>query len=197
MKNKKIYLSEPFLNKDDFTLLKKSIQEGWVSTAGNYINEFENKIAKYTGCKYAIATINGTTALQISIKLAGVMPKDEVIVPTLTYIATVNSIVYCGASPIFMDVESNLNLSIKKVIKFLIEETITKHLDKDINLEKTDKLLKIILFSAVFELIFKHNTPKNVVISEYVKASEFFLEKSQISYLNAILDKLSKLIRKE
>jgi len=81
--------------------------------------------------------------------------------------------------------------------KDLIEETIIKYLDKDINLEKTDKLLKIILFSAVFELIFKHNTPKNVVISEYVKASEFFLEKSQISYLNAILDKLSKLIRKE
>ena len=81
--------------------------------------------------------------------------------------------------------------------KDLIEETIIKHLDKDINLEKTDKLLKIILFSAVFELIFKHNTPKNVVISEYVKASEFFLEKSQISYLNAILDKLSKLIRKD
>tara|TARA_B100000900_G_C20484680_1_gene676948 strand:+ start:467 stop:862 length:396 start_codon:yes stop_codon:yes gene_type:complete len=77
----------------------------------------------------------------------------------------------------------------------LIEETIIKHLDKDINLKKTDKLLKIILFSAVFELLFKHNTPKNVIISEYIKASEFFLEKAQISYLNAILDKLSKLIR--
>ncbi len=81
--------------------------------------------------------------------------------------------------------------------KDLIEETILKHLNKDINLEKTDKLLKIILFSAVFELIFKHNTPKKVIISEYVKASEFFLEKAQISYLNAILDKLSKVIRKE
>jgi transcription antitermination protein NusB len=79
----------------------------------------------------------------------------------------------------------------------LIEETIIKHLDTDIDLKKTDKLLKIILFSAVFELMFKHNTPKNVVISEYVQASEFFLEKAQISYLNAILDKLSKLIRKE
>ena len=77
----------------------------------------------------------------------------------------------------------------------LIEETIIKHLDKDIDLKKTDKLLKIILFSAVFELLFKHNTPKNVIISEYIKASEFFLEKTQISYLNAILDKLSKLIR--
>ena len=79
----------------------------------------------------------------------------------------------------------------------LIEETIIKYLDKDIDLKKTDKLLKIILFSAVFELMFKHNTPKNVIISEYVLASEFFLEKAQISYLNAILDKLSKLIRKQ
>ena len=78
----------------------------------------------------------------------------------------------------------------------LIEDTIIKHLDKDINFKRTDKLLKIILFSAVFELMFKHNTPKNVVISEYVLASEFFLEKAQISYLNAILEKLSKLIRK-
>ena len=79
----------------------------------------------------------------------------------------------------------------------LIEETIIRHLDKDIDLKKTDKLLKIILFSAVFELMFKHSTPKNVVINEYVQASEFFLEKAQISYLNAILDKLSKLIRKD
>ena len=79
----------------------------------------------------------------------------------------------------------------------LIEETISKHLNNDIDFKRTDKLLKIILFSAVFELLFKHGTPKNVVISEYVQASEFFLEKAQISYLNAILDKLSKLIRNE
>ena len=79
----------------------------------------------------------------------------------------------------------------------LIEETINNHLSNDINLKKTDKLLKIILFSAIFELLFKHNIPKNVVISEYVHASEFFLEKAQISYLNAILDKLSKIIRKD
>jgi len=79
----------------------------------------------------------------------------------------------------------------------LIEETIIKHIDQDIDLKKTDKLLKIILFSGVFELMFKHNTPKNVIISEYIRASEFFLEKGQISYLNAILDKLSKSIRKD
>ena len=79
----------------------------------------------------------------------------------------------------------------------LIEECINKHISEDINLKKTDKLLKIILFSAVFEFLFKHNIPKNVVISEYIRASEFFLEKAQIGYLNAILEKLSKIIRKD
>ena len=77
----------------------------------------------------------------------------------------------------------------------LIEETINKHLKNDINLKKTDKLLKIILFAAVFELMFKHNNPKKVIISEYLLASEFFLEKVQIGYLNAILDKISKVLR--
>ncbi|MDC0530046.1 transcription antitermination factor NusB [Pelagibacteraceae bacterium] len=78
----------------------------------------------------------------------------------------------------------------------LIEETINTHLSKDINLTKTDKLLKIILFTAVFELMFKHNVPKKVIISEYVLVSEYFLEKIQIGYLNAILDKIAKVLRK-
>tara|TARA_B100002019_G_C20784183_1_gene363611 strand:+ start:72 stop:473 length:402 start_codon:yes stop_codon:yes gene_type:complete len=79
----------------------------------------------------------------------------------------------------------------------LIEEKIIQYLNNDINLKKTDKLLKIILFAAVFELLFKHNNPKKVIISEYLLASEYFLEKVQIGYLNAILDKISHDIRKE
>ena len=78
----------------------------------------------------------------------------------------------------------------------LIEETINRNLSEDIDLKKTDKLLKIILFAAVFELLFKHNNPKKVIISEYLLASEYFLEKVQIGYLNAILDKISKVLRK-
>ena len=78
----------------------------------------------------------------------------------------------------------------------LIEETVSKYLSDDINLKKTDKLLKIILFAAIFELMFKHNNPKKVIISEYLLASEFFLERVQIGYLNAILDKISKELRK-
>ena len=79
----------------------------------------------------------------------------------------------------------------------LIEEKIIQYLDNDIDLKKTDKLLKIILFAAVFELLFKHNNPKKVIISEYLLASEYFLEKVQIGYLNAILDKISNDIRKD
>ena len=79
----------------------------------------------------------------------------------------------------------------------LIEETVNNHLSNDINLAKTDKLLKIILFAAIFELMFKHNTPKKVIISEYLLASEYFLEKIQIGYLNAILDKISTELRKD
>ena len=79
----------------------------------------------------------------------------------------------------------------------LIEETINQHLKKDIDLKKTDKLLKIILFAAIYELLFRHNNPKKVVISEYLLASEFFLEKVQIGYLNAILDKISNVLRKD
>ena len=78
----------------------------------------------------------------------------------------------------------------------LIEETVNTHLSNDIDLFKTNKLLKIILFAGIFELMFKHNTPTKVIISEYLLASEYFLEKIQIGYLNAILDKISKKLRK-
>lgn len=79
----------------------------------------------------------------------------------------------------------------------LIEETVTTYLTDDIDLKKTDKLLKIILFAALFEFMFKHKTPKKVIISEYLFASEHFLEKIQIGYLNAILDKIAKILRKD
>ena len=79
----------------------------------------------------------------------------------------------------------------------LIESTIKKTISNDIDFKKTDKLLKIILFAAIFELMFIHKNPKKVIISEYLLASEYFLEKVQIGYLNAILDKLSKVLRKD
>jgi len=90
---------------------------------------------------------------------------------------------------------------IKDVVKGTIErndliaDTLKKYIPNDLDLEKTDKLLKIIIFAAVFELMYKHNNPTKVIINEYVKTSEFFLEKAQIKFVNAILDKISKSIR--
>ena len=81
--------------------------------------------------------------------------------------------------------------------KEYIEDYVTKNLKDDFDLKRTDLLLKMIIFAAVFELLFKHNNPKKVIISEYIKTSQFFLEKSQIKYLNARLDKLSHIIRKD
>ena len=78
----------------------------------------------------------------------------------------------------------------------LIEETVTKYLSEDLDLKRTDKLLKIIVFAGVFELMFKHNSPTKVIINEYVKTSEYFLEKAQIKFVNAVLDKIAKNIRK-
>jgi len=81
--------------------------------------------------------------------------------------------------------------------KELIEEKVNSYLQNDIDLAKTDKLLKIILFASIFELMFRPNTPKKVIINEYLLASEHFLEKIQIGYLNAILDKIAKVLRKD
>ena len=78
----------------------------------------------------------------------------------------------------------------------LIEETVSKYLAEDLDLRRTDKLLKIILYAAIYELMFKHNNPTKVIINEYVKTSEFFLEKAQIKFVNAVLDKIARNIRK-
>jgi len=78
----------------------------------------------------------------------------------------------------------------------LIIDTINKHIPDDLDLKRTDKLVKIIIFAGIFELMYKQNNPTKVIINEYVKTSEFFLEKAQIKFINAILDKISKSIRK-
>jgi aminotransferase in exopolysaccharide biosynthesis len=82
-----------------------AIDSSFVSSVGKYVDRFEEMICEITGAKYAIATVNGTCALDIALKLAGVQPGDEVITQPLTFVATANSIAHCGAKPIFLDVE--------------------------------------------------------------------------------------------
>jgi aminotransferase in exopolysaccharide biosynthesis len=119
-----IPLCVPFFSGNEMEYVKECIDTEWVSSAGKYVDLFENKIAKYTGSKFAIACVNGTSALQVSLRLAGVKSGDEVIVPTLTFIAPINAVVYNGAKPIFMDADSFYNMDAEKTIEFIKEETV-------------------------------------------------------------------------
>ena len=148
MPNKKISLSEPFFFKDDYKLLKNCIDSTWVSTSGKYIDLFEKKISKFTGSKYAIATINGTSSLQISLMLAGVKNNHEVIVPCLTFIASINAIKYNLADPIFMDVDDYCNIDENKTIEFIENYTYFKK-GKTYN-KKTNKIISAVLVVHVW-----------------------------------------------
>ena len=117
--SKKIFLSEPRFCGNEKKYLNDCIDSGWVSSAGDYVNQFEESIAKYTGVKHAIAMVSGTASIHLSLKIAGVQSGHEVIAPTLTFIAPINAISYLGAEPVFMDSDSVFNLDIEKTIDFL------------------------------------------------------------------------------
>jgi len=120
-----IYLHEPLLAGNERKYIKNCIDQGWISSAGKYVETFEKKIAKYTGAKYAVACINGTSALQVSIKLTGVKKGDEVIVPSITFIAPINAINYNNARPIFMDCDKYYTIDVDKTVDFLNKKTRT------------------------------------------------------------------------
>ena len=121
-----IPLSVPNISGNEWKYVKDCLDTQWVSSAGKYVDLFEHKIAEYTGAKYAVACVNGTSALQVSLRLTGVQPCDEVIIPTLTFIAPVNAVTYNGANPVFMDVDKFYNLDINKTIEFIQTETVFK-----------------------------------------------------------------------
>ena len=85
--------------------LLETIDSTFVSSIGKFVDQFENRIAEYTGANYAVATVNGTAALHIALKLSGVEFNSEVITQSLTFVATCNAIKYCGAKPLFVDVD--------------------------------------------------------------------------------------------
>ena len=103
--NEFIPLHRPVFEGNEKKYMTDCIDSNFVSSVGVKVTEFENMIAEFTGSKYAIATVNGTSALHIAIKLADVVPGDEVISQSLTFIATCNAIDYAGAIPVFIDVD--------------------------------------------------------------------------------------------
>ena len=144
----KIDLHAPQLSGNEIKYVKKCITTTWLSSAGNYVKQFEKKLTFYTKSNFVVSCINATTALQVALRLLGLKPNHEVIVPTITFIAPINAINYCSAKPIFMDVDKYGNIDTKKTIEFLKNNTIFKN-GKTYN-KKTKKIISILVVVHVF-----------------------------------------------
>jgi len=138
---KPIPLHEPRFVGNEKKYLNECIDSTFVSSVGKFVDEFEKKIANYTGAKYAIATSNGTSALHASLLLANVGQSDEVITQPLTFVATCNAISYCGANPIFIDVDKETMGLSPSALKDFFENNTTIKNQQCIN-NKTGKVIK-------------------------------------------------------
>jgi len=136
-----IPLHEPRFSGNEKKYLNECIDSTFVSSVGKFVDEFEEKIANYTGAKYAIATSNGTSALHISLLLADVDQNSEVITQPLTFVATCNAISYCGAQPVFLDVDKDTMGLSPSALKYFLENNTTVKSQQCIN-NKTGKVIK-------------------------------------------------------
>tara|TARA_B100000315_G_scaffold127921_1_gene117634 strand:+ start:7187 stop:8326 length:1140 start_codon:yes stop_codon:yes gene_type:complete len=118
-----IPLSIPTISGNEWKYVKECLDTGWISSVGAYVEKFEDTVKDYVGSKYSVAVVNGTSALHLSLRTSGVQHDDEVIVPTLTFIAPVNVIKYCSANPVFMDCDPDtLCIDVNKISDFINNE---------------------------------------------------------------------------
>jgi perosamine synthetase len=137
-------LHEPNFTGNEVKYLSECIDSTWVSSTGQFIDQFENHLREFTGAKHVIATVNGTAALHVALICAGVLPGDEVLVPSLTFIATANAITYCGATPHFVDSESHtLGIHLEKLRDYLKRTTLRQN-NLTINIE-TGRTIRAII----------------------------------------------------
>ena len=166
-----IKLSEPFFFGKELLFLKRSLKDKWLSPNGKIAKEFENKIQKYTTGKYNLGIINCTSALQLAVKLLAPKKNEEVIVPSITFIATINSVVYNNCKPIFFDCDEHLLLDKEKFYSFLKKNTYFKK-GFTYNKKTNKKILAIIIvntFGNLFDLdnnFFNLCRKKNIKIIE-------------------------------
>lgn len=127
MNVKHIPLSVPDLNGNELKYVTECVRTGWVSSVGSFVSRFENEVAAYVGARHAAAVCNGTSALHLSLMVAGVRPGDEVFVPALTFIAPVNAVRYVNADPVFVDCDDYLNISAVSIEEFIRKNCVFKN----------------------------------------------------------------------
>ena len=134
-----IPLSVPNINGNELQYVKDCLDTGWISSSGAYVNKFEEIIKIILNAKYAIACMNGTAGLQVSLNLAGVTSNDIVLAPNLTFVATLNAIAYTGAEIVLIDIcEGSWQMDVDLLENWLENNTITKH--EDNKLITTEKI---------------------------------------------------------
>jgi aminotransferase in exopolysaccharide biosynthesis len=142
-------LHEPYFCGNEWNYVKKTLDENYVSSIGSFVNKFEDQIKKFTKSKYAIPVVNGTEALHLSLVACGVKSNDEVLVPTITFVGTANSIIYSGATPHFIDSEcETLGIDPLKLENYLKKITIKK--GKFYFNKKTKRRIKAIMPVHIF-----------------------------------------------
>lgn len=147
--NGPVKLHEPTFTGNEMKYVEDCINSTYVSSIGKYVDQFELKLAKYTGANYAISVVNGTAALHLALKLAGVNQDDEVLVQAFTFVGTANAISHCGAIPHFVDTEKeNLGIDPIKLQDYLAE--ITVNLDKETINKITGRRIKALVVMHTF-----------------------------------------------
>lgn len=148
MDYKFLALSVPNLKGNELKYVTNAVETEWVSTAGPYVDKFEEELAKYVGVTSAVSCQNGTSGLHTSLLVAGVERVDEVIVPTLTFIAAVNPVKYLGAEPVFMDCDDSLTMDTEKLEQFCKDEC--EFVDNKLINKTTNRHIKAIVVVHVF-----------------------------------------------
>lgn len=119
----KIPITKPYLGEEEKELISKVIDSGWVSQ-GPMVAEFEEMFAEYVGARYAVATTSCTTALHAALSISGIGSEDEVIVPSLSFIATANAVIHCGAIPVFVEIDpETCNIDARNIEEAITEKT--------------------------------------------------------------------------
>src|SRR4030042_2830633 len=123
IKQRNIVISHPDTGEEEWQALREPLRTGWL-TQGPKVEAFEKAFAKKHGVRFALATSSCTTALHLILTALGIGPGDEVIVPAFTWVATANAVLYCGATPVFADVDrKSFNIDVDQVTSKLSERT--------------------------------------------------------------------------
>ena len=141
---KPIPLAEPFFFGKEKKFLIDCIKSGWITTSGEYLNKFELEIKKITKAKYCCALINGSSSLQLAIRSLNPKLDDEILVPSITFIASVNAIKYNNCNPVFMDVDDSYLIDLNKTFQFLKENTYRKK-GYTINKKTNKRIISVVI----------------------------------------------------